>query len=205
MIVKIFTDLASVIKFWLVMLFGLVVIYILPNIVIAQLLFYHQAEGSFISVNDQIIGSSLYGQQFEQNNYFWGRPSLTHYKSDLLAEKNIHWVGDVYWQNYLKKQQEFWHRYTDKVIPNELLWPSSSQVDPHISIAAAQIQIPRISQARNISASKLNKIIALNTEKPFLWLFGESRINVLKLNIALDNYGNNKHDKTYSRIIPKSS
>jgi len=201
MILKILAYWSPVIKLWLIMLLGMVGIYIIPTIVISQLFFYQKAEGSFISVNKQIIGSSLYGQQFDQNNYFWGRPSLTHYKSDLLAEKNIHWVGDVYWQNFLKKQQEFWHRYTDKIIPNELLWPSSSQVDPHISIAAAQLQIPRIKQARHISASELNKLIALNTEKPFLWLFGKTRVNVLELNISLDNYGNNKHDKTFSRSI----
>ena len=201
MILKILAYWSPVIKLWLIMLLGMVGIYIIPTIVISQLFFYQKAEGSFISVNKQIIGSSLYGQQFDQNNYFWGRPSLTHYKSDLLAEKNIHWVGDVYWQNFLKKQQEFWHRYTDKIIPNELLWPSSSQVDPHISIAAAQLQIPRIRQARHISASELNKLIVLNTEKPFLWLFGKTRVNVLELNIALDNYGNSKHDKTFSRSI----
>ncbi len=183
-------------KLWFVMLFVILLMYIMPTTIFSHLFFYQKARGSFIHLHHHTIGSSLYGQSFSSPKYFWGRPSLTSYQTDLLDEKDIHWVGDNFWKDFEKKQELYWQQHGLSSVPEELLFPSSSQVDPHVSLQAIELQLPRILQERQISEQALRTLIEKNTEKPFFWLFGQTRVNVLKLNVALDQYSEINHGTT---------
>ena len=186
-----------ILKLWLLMLWVLLMVYIIPSMLLSHLFFYHKARGSFVHFHHHLVGSSLYGQAFKSQRYFWGRPSLTTYQTDILEPKDIHWVGDSYWQSFAKNQNYVWKQYGVKKIPEDLLMPSTSQVDPHLTLLAIELQIPRIIQERQIPEHDLRQLIAQNTQKPFLWIYGHTCVNVLKLNLALDHYLEKKHGTTH--------
>lgn len=174
-------------KLWFLMLIVIVWVYTLPVTIFSHLFFHHQTRGYLVIRDHQVVGSTLYGQQFAQPIYFWGRPSMTFYQSDVLSSSSIHWTGDVYWKNFENQQRFFWQQQGVQNPPMELLFPSSSQVDPHLSLEAMRIQIPRVAKARGVSEEKLKAIISKYTEKPFLGVFGQTRVNVLKVNLEMDH------------------
>jgi potassium-transporting ATPase KdpC subunit len=166
-------------------------VYTLAVTGVAQLVFPRQANGSIISNGDKAIGSELIGQNFTDPKYFWGRPSATvNYPYNAMAGSgsNKSVTGD----EAAKRVQERidYLRAADpgntEPVPVELVTASASGLDPDISPSAARYQASRVAKARNISVDSVNKLIADNTEGRFLWIFGEERINVLKLNMALD-------------------
>lgn len=175
------------VKLWFFLLMVIIGFYTLPVTILSHVFFNHQARGSLVVRDHHVLGSTLYGQQFSNPIYFWGRPSMTFYQSDVLAPSSIHWVGDAYWKNFENQQRFFWQQQSIQNPPSELLYPSSSQVDPHLSLEAMRLQIPRVARARGVSEQKLDSIIAKYTEKPFLGLFGQTRVNVLKVNLELDH------------------
>jgi potassium-transporting ATPase KdpC subunit len=158
---------------------------------VAQLVFPRQANGSIIKDGDKSIGSALIGQNFTNPGYFWGRPSATAdypYNALAGAGSNKAVTGD---DEAKRVQQRIGYlRAADPEnsapVPVELVTASGSGLDPDISPAAAQYQAGRVAKARGLSADIVNKLIADNTEGRFLWIFGEERVNVLKLNITLD-------------------
>ncbi len=157
---------------------------------VSQILFPHQANGSLITKGDQVIGSELIGQSFSKAEYFQPRPSAAGNGYDPLASGG---------SNYGPTNQKLIDRVKASVdqfhkdnpdyhgpIPADLLTASGSGLDPDISPASAQAQEPRVAKARGISANDLNQLVTQYTKSPDLGLLGEPRVNVLKLNLALD-------------------
>ena len=159
---------------------------------IAQVVFPHQANGSLILKDNKIIGSELIGQQSDSTIYFSSRPSA-------IGNNPLPSGGSNYGLTSKKLKNQFTERKNkfiafnqldkDAVVPSEMLFASASGLDPHISPEAALLQINRIVKARNFSIVQKQKLKALvdkMSEAPQLTFLGESRVNVLLLNIALD-------------------
>jgi K+-transporting ATPase ATPase C chain len=158
---------------------------------VSQLLFPHQANGSLIVKGNQVIGSELIGQNFTKPEYFQPRPSAAGSDGyDPTASGGY---------NYGPTNQKLMDRVKASVakfhkenpdyngpIPADLLTGSGSGLDPDISPASAKAQAPRVAKARGISPDQLNQLVAQYTKSPDLGLLGEPRVNVLKLNLALD-------------------
>lgn len=167
------------------------VIYPLLVTLIAQICFPWQANGSLLRHNGKVIGSELIGQAFTENKYFFGRPSDTgSFPNNSLSSSG----SNQSWSNpeYLKKLKDRITKYhqidvKNKLIPIELITGSGSGLDPHISPVAAYYQVHRIASIRNIPESRIRNLIAEIIEEPTFGILGEPRINVPKLNLALDN------------------
>lgn len=160
---------------------------------IAQLIFPHQANGSLIYKDGQVIGSSLIGQQFSDPKYFHGRPSSageTGYDATSSSASNLGPTNKLLIEKAEKLAQQVREENglkSNTAVPSDLITSSASGLDPDISIDAALIQIPRIAKARNISEEKLKNLVNEHIVGRQLGILGEPRVNVLELNIALDN------------------
>lgn len=158
---------------------------------ISQVFFPSQANGSLIKQDNVVIGSNLIGQQFNQLGYFWGRPSATaDYPYNAMASggANIAPSNPVLVtqaQNYGDRlvQADPLH---NPYVPIDLVTHSSSGLDPHISIASALYQVPRIADARGVTYQQVVAIINEYKQPPLFDMIGEPIINVLQLNLALD-------------------
>lgn len=165
---------------------------------IAQLFFPDKANGSFIFQNKKMIGSLLIGQSFQQDQYFWGRPSATptfannaeHSSGSNLGPLNPDLFKQIQARANLLQNKDPAHQIT---IPADLVTTSASGLDPDISPLAAYYQIPRIAQARHISAEQLQVLINQYIEPRDFFILGEPRMNILKLNIALDQMNEKKN------------
>lgn len=167
------------------------IIYPVLVTVIAQAAFPHQANGSLIVQGDKIIGSELLGQHFDDPRYFWGRPSATGaFPNDASASTGSNYGPTNPAQlDAVKSRLEAIRTAQPEQtgpVPVELVTASASGLDPDISPAAAEFQVSRVARARGLSEDNLRQIVATNTEGRTLGLLGEPRVNVLKLNLALD-------------------
>jgi K+-transporting ATPase ATPase C chain len=159
--------------------------------IIAHLLFPSQADGSLISVNQKIVGSQLIGQEFTGDNYFWGRASATTPYPYNALSSNASNLGpsNIDLQTAIKARIENIKKMnpdaTEK-INGAMVTASASGLDPELSLSSAKYQIPRIAHARKIQVEKLEALIESLSQKTILQAFGESRVNVLQLNLALD-------------------
>ncbi len=158
------------------------VIYPLAVTGLAQALFRDRANGSLISDNGEVVGSELIGQPFSDHRYFWGRLSATEY--DTAASS-----GSNYGPTNLADALRAVDPDNEEPIPVDLVTASGSGLDPHISIAAAQYQIPRVARYRGLSEDEVSALVARFTEGRQFGVLGEPRVNVLKLNLALDERG----------------
>lgn len=155
-------------------------------------LFPYQANGSMIEKNGAVIGSELIGQQFVGDQYFHSRPSAIGYNP--IPSSGTNWgPTDKRMADSVTTRREIFIRENDlppgTIVPKEMLFASGSGVDPHISPAAALMQVERIIKARTFDAQKtaaLKDLVVRCTEHAQFGLFGDPRVNVLKLNIALD-------------------
>jgi K+-transporting ATPase ATPase C chain len=166
------------------------VLYPLAITLAAQTVFPNQANGSLIKANGKVIGSALLGQKFSQDKYFLGRPSATGSYPYNAAGSGGSNLGPTN-EDLIKQMKERCANFektnhgTAK-IPIDLITSSASGLDPHISLEAAEYQVQRVANARNIDVSEIRNLVAKQRE-PRQWLFfGEPRVNVLKLNLALD-------------------
>ncbi|NII23990.1 K(+)-transporting ATPase subunit C [Pseudoflavitalea sp. X16] len=146
-------------------------------------------KGETVTVNGKVVGYALVGQKFTEDKYFQGRPSAVDYNAAGSAGSNKGPSNP----DYLKTVQERIDSFLvhnpgvkKEDIPAELVTASGSGLDPDLSPAAAKIQVKRIAAIRKLEESKLIGLIDQQTEGPFLGLFGPAKVNVLKLNIALD-------------------
>ena len=166
---------------------------------LAQVLFPHQAAGSLVKKGDTVIGSELIGQNFADEKYFHGRPSATTVTDPNDATKTLpapYNAGNSGGSNAGPTSKALIERVQGDVetlkkennapIPVDLVTTSASGLDPHITPAAAEFQVPRVAKARNMPAEQLRTLVAENTEGRFLGIIGEPRVNVLQLNLALD-------------------
>lgn len=146
-------------------------------------------DGVTVKYKGRVVGYANIGQKFTQDKYFWSRPSAANYQADAGAGSNKGPSNPDYLKNVDSLIKVFLKHnpgVTRSQIPAELVTASGSGLDPDLSPAGAQIQVARIAKVRNIPAGKLNNLIAENTEKPLLGIFGPPKVNVLKLNVALD-------------------
>jgi len=158
---------------------------------VAQVVFPHQANGSTIVHNGTIIGSELIGQNFTQDEYFHGRPSAAGagYDAMLSGGSNLGPSNPLLRQRIktdINESRFGGETNKDNTVPIDAVTTSGSGLDPHITLANALDQIPRVAKARGISEETLRGLVAQYVEGRDLGVFGEPRINVLKLNIALD-------------------
>lgn len=159
---------------------------------IAQALFPKQANGSLIYQNGKVVGSSLIGQAFDDPRYLWGRISATspQYNASSSSGSNIGPSNPALIDEINGRIKALKAADPDNTnpIPVDLVTSSASGLDPHISLAAAYYQVPRIAKGRGISENVLKDIIHKNTAERFLGLIGEPVVNVLKVNLDLDSY-----------------
>jgi len=149
----------------------------------------NKSEGSPIIENGKVMGFENIGQNFTDDKYFNGRPSAVNYNAASTGGSNLGPTNPDYLASVQSRIDTFLvHNpgIDKKDIPSDLVTTSGSGIDPHISVQAAMIQIPRISKQRNISSEKLTQLVKDNTQKPILGFFGVEVVNVLKLNLALD-------------------
>ncbi|MCX6829760.1 MAG: potassium-transporting ATPase subunit KdpC [candidate division Zixibacteria bacterium] len=159
--------------------------------VIAKILFADKAEGSPILKNGIVIGSELIGQNFTGQQYFWPRPSAIEYNPLPSGGSNLGPTSAVLKDKIAGRRARLLAIYgRDREIPDDLLFSSASGLDPHVSPQAARYQVDRIIKARHLDQTTKNSLYNLidkYTEYPTLGLLGEPRVNVLKLNLALDS------------------
>jgi K+-transporting ATPase ATPase C chain len=160
---------------------------------VAQIFFRHQADGSIIFKDGKPIGSSLIGQSFEDPKYFWGRLSATSpvaFNALASSGSNFGPLNVALRQNVearIKSLQNV-NPENKSPIPVDLVTASASGLDPHISIAAAMYQVPRVARLRGIPQEKVAEIVRENTQGRLMGVIGEPVVNVLQLNMALDKY-----------------
>ncbi|MEO8446158.1 MAG: potassium-transporting ATPase subunit KdpC [bacterium] len=148
------------------------------------------SKGSPIVYNDRIVGYENIGQSFTSSDYFQGRPSAVRYNAASTGGSNKGPSNPDYLAEVQARIDTFLIHNPEinkSEIPADLVTASGSGIDPHISVQAALIQIPRISKERNISTAKLNELVISNSEKSLFGMLGPERVNVLKINLALNN------------------
>jgi potassium-transporting ATPase KdpC subunit len=187
------------------------IIYPLVMLAIGQIAFNSQANGSLIIRQGVAVGSSLIGQPFASDRYFWSRPSTTNYSSFATADfqptnpDNLtQRTGVSGASNLAPSNPDLLTRGNDKdgfqgvqfelnklqkaniSQTADLVYTSGSSLDPHISVQSARAQIQRIANARSLNPNQVEILVSKNTDGRFLGIFGEPGVNVLKLNLALD-------------------
>ena len=158
---------------------------------LAQLLFPRQANGSLIVRDGQAVGSELIGQPFADPAYFWGRPSATSpfpYNAAASSGSNLGSTNPALLEAVKGRIEAL--RQVDPAnpapIPADLVTASASGLDPHISPAAAFYQVARVAKARGLAAEQVKSLVAEYSEGRQWGFLGEPRVNVLKLNLALE-------------------
>ncbi len=167
------------------------VLYPLAVTGIGQAAFPFHAGGSLIERNGQAVGSSLIGQSFTSPRYFWGRPSATAPMANNAAGSGGANLGPTNpaLLDAVKGRVDA-YRAADPAnsapIPVDLVTASASGLDPEISVAAARYQVARVAAARKLGSERVADLVAAHAARQYLGFFGEARVNVLALNLALD-------------------
>jgi K+-transporting ATPase ATPase C chain len=170
------------------------VIYPLLTTGIGKVVFPVQTSGSLIEKDHKIIGSTLIGQNFSTPGYFWGRPSATSpqpYNAVNSGGSNFGPTNPAQ-KSAVADRIKALHDAdptNTQAIPIDLVTASGSGLDPEISPAGAYYQLQRVAKARNLDPALVKQLVAQYTEGPQFGLFGEARVNVLQLNLALDKVG----------------
>ena len=192
---------AIVILLALTLITGLV--YPLAITGIAGVLFPYQAQGSLVRRGDTVVGSAIIGQQFASDRYFHGRPSATTAPDPADPTKSVpapYNAANSGGSNLGPSNKALIDRVQGDIaalkkdnpsdpIPPDLVTTSGSGLDPDVSPEAALFQVPRVAKARNMPEDRLRQTVNEHVEARFLGLFGEPRVNVLTLNMALDAAG----------------
>jgi K+-transporting ATPase ATPase C chain len=166
---------------------------------IAQAVFNHGANGSLVTSNGQVVGSSLIGQQFTSDRYFHGRPSAT---TNASSGKPQPYAADNSGgSNYAPSNPALIDRVKKDVqatrqqngldassqVPADLVTADFSGLDPNVTEASALLQVDRVARARNLDPARVRAVVEGHVQGRILWIFGEPHVNVLDVNMALDS------------------
>lgn len=173
------------------------VFYILVLWIFAQFAGPNKGNAEVATLNGKVVGAANVGQMFTQDIYFWGRPSCAGdgYDASSSAGSNKGPTNEEYLAEVEARIDTFLvhHPYLSrKDVPAEMVTASSSGLDPDITPVGAYVQVKRVAQARGMNEADVRAIVDKTVEKPLLGLFGTEKVNVLKLNIALEEAGHNR-------------
>jgi potassium-transporting ATPase KdpC subunit len=174
--------------------------YPLAMTAIAGVIFPKQAEGSLIERDGKVVGSALIGQEFKDDKYFHGRPSATTapdpadstktvpapYNAANSGGSNLGPTSKALNDRIKEDADKLKAENSSRPVPVDLVTTSGSGLDPDISPDGALFQVPRVAKARNMPEERVRQLVADNTQGRLAGLFGEPRVNVLALNLALD-------------------
>lgn len=194
--------LRTLLSFFVVMLILCALVYPFALNTFAKFIFPYQSSGSLVDKEGHLtldiskaVGSKLLGQEFTKPYFLHSRISAVNYNTSEINQSSVSSGGFNYamsnptlkerMQKDLQKFLDENSQISKEQIPLDLLSASGSGLDPHISLQAALVQIPRITQYSKLSKEELEKIIQENTESKFLGIFGEEKVNVLAVNIAI--------------------
>lgn len=150
-------------------------------------------EADVVTLDGQVVGAANVGQRFTDVRYFWSRPSAVDYNGGGSGGSNKATTNPEYLAQVEERVDAFLaaHPYLSREeVPAEMVTASGSGLDPDISPRGAEVQIRRVAEARGMSVEEVKRIVDSVTEGPWLGLFGTSKVNVLKLNVALDTAQN---------------
>lgn len=173
------------------------VCYIFILWIFAQVAGPNKGNADIVELNGKIVGAANVGQTFTQDIYFWGRPSCAGdgYDASSSGGSNKGPSNEEYLAEVESRIDTFLlhHPYLKREeVPAEMVTASGSGLDPDISPKAAYVQVQRVAAARGLSPEKVMALVNAHTEGPLLGLFGPEKINVLKLNVALEKAAMNK-------------
>ena len=170
------------------LLTGLVYPFVITGVV--QTTMSEQADGSLIIKDGQVIGSELIGQSFSSPGYFHGRPSAVNYAANGSGASNYGPTSTKLMDQVRQRIEQV--RIENNLsqstpVPADLVQASASGLDPHISMQGAMLQVPRIAKARALPESEVKLLVYQTIEPAQFGILGQERVNVLKLNLALDD------------------
>lgn len=151
-------------------------------------------EADVVTLDGQIVGAANVGQSFTDNTHFWGRPSAVDYNGGGSGGSNKATTNPEYLAEVEQRVQDFLaaHPYLSRAeVPAEMVTASGSGLDPDISPRGARVQVRRVAEARGLNPAAVQRIVDSLTQKPWLGLFGTEKVNVLRLNVALEEIGKN--------------
>jgi K+-transporting ATPase ATPase C chain len=157
---------------------------------IAQVAFHDQANGSLLVRSGTVVGSELLAQQFTSDKYFWPRPSAGSYATVPSGASNLGPTSQALQSNVTANATAFRtgnKLAADAPVPADMVFTSASGLDPHISPEAARLQVARVALARGMRVEPVRALVEKFVEPPQCGIFGEERVNVLRLNLALDD------------------
>lgn len=165
------------------------IIYPLVVTGLALVMFPAKAGGSLIEKGGKVIGSSLIGQPFTGQGYFHSRPSAagSGYDATASAGTNLGPTSQKLTDNIKTAAESLREENPRSPIPIDMVTASASGLDPHITPAAAEFQVPRVANERGLKVEELRRLVGEHTEGRQLGFLGEPRVNVLELNLALDS------------------
>lgn len=196
---NIFKQIKTPLKLSLAMFIICGLIYPMMMTGLSQIIFPQQANGSLIKMDGKVVGSELVGQDFTDERLFHCRPSAVNYNIFTQKEGNKQIIPSSGSENLASSNPKLEKRINEDIkkflqenptikkedIPADIITASGSGLDPHISVDAARVQMDRVSKNTHISKTELEKLIKDNTENKLLGIFGEEKVNVLKLNLSI--------------------
>jgi K+-transporting ATPase ATPase C chain len=166
---------------------------------ISQLFFREKANGSLIVSDNKVVGSSLIGQNFINSKYFRGRPSALEKPYDAsnsggtnFGPSNAKFLEEI--GKRIEKARKENILDPGALVPADFVLASASGLDPHISVEAAMLQVPRIAKTRGLQESEVQDALRKTAENPLFGFLGGTRINVLRLNMSLDERRSRRKD-----------
>ncbi len=177
----------SIILLILVCLWQVAYTYLITGV--AQVTMPDKANGSLLYVDGQVVGSELIGQSFTSPRYFHGRPSALNYEGDESAASNLGPTSAKLMAEVKQRVEQVRLENglaADALVPADLVTASASGLDPDISPDSARLQVTRVAKARGLAESAVKTLVEQHVEPPQFGVLGAEKVNVLKLNIALD-------------------